>query len=203
KLRERGVASDKIFVTGIPVDVFNRENHDASSNVPLVLVMGGSQGIGPLEKIVDVLDDLKPPFEMAVVAGKNKRLYRRFQKRADRFKKKVEPFGYTQEVPRLMRRAALLVSKPGGLTTAEALALGLPIIFIDPIPGQEAKNAALLLKYGAALEARSAEETGALVERLFQEPRRMEAIRKQMALLARPDAALAIAQQVLDGELAF
>jgi processive 1,2-diacylglycerol beta-glucosyltransferase len=200
QLSENGIFRDRISVTGIPIDpAFAEKNGSgrAARKSPRVLVMGGSQGMGPLERIVGVLDRAEERFEMTVVAGLNKRLFRQFTRRAARFKKKVRVLSYVEDVAELMRSATLLVSKPGGLSIAQALAVGLPVVFIDPIPGQEAKNASVLLKHRAAVEAGSEEEAGLFVSELLRSPAKIRSMKENMARLARPDAALRIARQVL------
>lgn len=198
KLREDGVDPHRISIAGIPIDgSFNRPGPGIPRRIPLVLIMGGSQGIGPIEKIVEELDRLPEDFEMAVVAGKNKPLYRKLAKNLKNFRKKLDLSTYTDRMADLMKSAALLVSKPGGLTIAQALALRLPVIFIDPIPGQEQKNASFLLQHRAAIQARSEREVAFFVRQLLRTPAKIAAMKKNMRPLACPDAAERIARWVL------
>ncbi|MGH7198513.1 MAG: MGDG synthase family glycosyltransferase [Candidatus Omnitrophota bacterium] len=202
KLEENGIFEDRIAVTGIPIDPSFAEKDGAgrpSKKRPHILIMGGSQGLGPLERIVAVLDGVEERFDMTVVTGQNARLYRRFTRRAARFRKKVRVLSYVDNVAELMRGATLLVSKPGGLSIAQALAAKLPVIFMDPIPGQEAKNASILLEHRAAVEAKSEEEAARFVSELLKSPEKIRSMKRSMAHLARPDAALRIAKSVLAG----
>jgi len=204
KLHQDGIYENRISVVGIPMDF--SEEPAASKNKPkgtsLVLVMGGSQGMGPIEKIVDALDRSGEDFGIAVATGRNKKLFRKLNARKRKFKKNVAIYPYGPAIPQLMQHAALLISKPGGLTIAQSLAYRLPIIFIDPIPGQEAMNASFLLRHHAAVEARSAEETALLAEELLRSPAKRQLIQRNMASLACPDAARRIAGIVLGGEFA-
>ena len=202
KLADNGIFENRISVAGIPIDPAFAEKDGAgqpSKKMPHVLVMGGSQGMGPLEKIVAALDRVEEPFEMTVVTGQNERLFQILTSRASRYEKKVRVLSYVENVAELMRSATLLISKPGGLSIAQALAAKLPVIFMNPIPGQEAKNASILLDHRAAIEARSEAEAGLFVSQLLRSPAKIRSMKRNMAPLARPDAALRIARSVLGG----
>lgn len=202
KLAENGIFENRIQVTGIPIDFSfsanGAEGGEPQSRPPRVLLMGGSQGMGPIEKIVLALDKRDEVFEMVVAAGRNGRLYRRLAKLKAKLKKKLKIHSYSDNIAGLMQEAALLVSKPGGLTIAQALAYQLPIIFIDPIPGQEAKNASILLKHRAAVEAHSEEEVSLFVGQLLRTPAKVASMKSNMAPLAHPDAAARIAKIILE-----
>ena len=203
KLHENGVFEDQISVTGIPIDpdFMKFTPKDVSSRTPVVLVMGGGEGIGPMERIVSALDRLDEVFEMAVVTGKNEALCRKLKRRLKKLKKRVRLYGYLENTAGLMHEATLLISKPGGLTISEALACQLPVIFIDPIPGQEAKNASYLLRHRAALEAKTESEVALFAGQLLRTPAKMDAMKKNMSLLASPDASFQIAKTVLGEEI--
>ncbi len=201
KLHENGVFENRISVAGIPIDPSfdGKNNFKVRAKTPMVLIMGGSQGMGPIEKIVMSLDKLTENFEMVVLTGRNLSLQRKLNGRKAAFKKKVRVLPYVEDTSELMHNASLLVSKPGGLTIAQALACRLPIIFIDPIPGQEAKNASILLKHRAAVEARSEGEVSLFVGQLLRAPAKIEAMKRSMRTLAYPDAAIQIARNILTG----
>ncbi len=204
KLAENGIFENRIQVTGIPIDFsFGSDGAEGSrppGRTPRVLLMGGSQGMGPLEKIVLALDKREEAFEMVVAAGRNRKLYQRLTKLKIKLKKKLKVHSYSDNIAGLMQDAVLLVSKPGGLTIAQALAYQLPVIFIDPIPGQEAKNASILLKHRAAVEAHSEEEVSLFVGQLLRTPAKLESMKRNMAPLAHPDAAARIAKVILERE---
>ncbi len=201
-LTENGIFEDRITVSGIPIDPSFCEKKTTSgqnAKAPVVLVMGGSQGLGPIEEIVRALDKVSEHFEMVVAVGQNKGLFKRLGRLKKLLRKKLTVHAYLEDVAESMQNAFLLISKPGGLTVAQALALRLPIIFIDPVPGQESKNASLLLKHRAAIEAKSGEEAALFVSQLLGAPAKMELMKKNMALIAHPDAAVKIAKHVLYG----
>jgi processive 1,2-diacylglycerol beta-glucosyltransferase len=97
-----------------------------------------------------------------------------------------------------MDLATLLVTKPGGLTTSEALAKRVPLVIVNPIPGQEAYNARYLLSQGAAVQAGSPETVRQTVRDLLDNPERLEALRQRNAELANPTAAIEIAQLLFE-----
>jgi processive 1,2-diacylglycerol beta-glucosyltransferase len=106
----------------------------------------------------------------------------------------VVPLGYSNEVPQLMELATVLISKPGGLTTSEALAKHLPLVIVNPIPGQESYNARFLLAHGAAVQAGSPETVRQTVRDLLDNPARLAGLRERAAELAHPGAATDISR---------
>jgi processive 1,2-diacylglycerol beta-glucosyltransferase len=197
KLHENGVVEEKIAVTGIPIDPAFEAPVTRHPKPPLVLVMGGSHGFGSLDRLAATLDKLPEPFEMVVIAGRNKKLYRKLEDQKKTLKKTVRTYPFVQSAREWMQGATLLITKPGGLTIAEALASRLPMVFINPVPGQESNNAALLLRYRVAVEAKSEEEAALLVGQLLRSPAKLEAMKKNMLSLAHPDAARRIAEATL------
>jgi processive 1,2-diacylglycerol beta-glucosyltransferase len=104
-----------------------------------------------------------------------------------------------EDIERLMSAADVVVTKSGGLTTSECLALGRPMIIVHPTPGQEDRNADYLLEGGAAWKARTPESLRWKVQRLWREPECLERLSRSARALGRPEAAEAIARQVLAG----
>lgn len=162
---DSNIDGNKIFVTGIPISerflqTFSRENtfklFDLSPNKKTVLFFGGGEfGLGK-DKTVQILRTLaSSSFDIQVIAiaGKNQKMKEAFEKVVAEFNKtdciKVLPF--TDKVPELMSISDLVITKPGGLTTSESLASHLPIVVINPIPGQEEENAEFLENSGAAI----------------------------------------------------
>ena len=193
----KGVEADRVKVFGIPIDLrfFEPTDRVAAGHQfgldldrPIILVMGGSGGFGQLKEILLNLDTLPYPCQLVVVAGMNRALLAWLQ--AQRFRHRVVPLGYTQDIPKLMDIATLLVSKPGGLTTSEALAKRLPLVIVNPIPGQEAYNARFLLSQGAAVQAGSPETVRQTVRDLLDNPAQLDALRRRHEELAHSNAAL-------------
>ena len=155
KLIDNGVDPAKIEEFGIPIDPgFNncptksevRDKMGLDKDVPCVLIMGGTQGLGPIKNVARLLDASKLDLQVIIATGTNKKVYRWLKGR--RFKKRFMVLPFADNVNELMRAATLIVTKPGGITTAEALASGLPMLILHPLPGQEAMNTKFLLKEG-------------------------------------------------------
>ncbi len=153
KLLQLGVAQEKIRVTGIPVDEkFARpagreelkQRLGLKENVFTVLIATGSFGIGPIEEILRILE-LEDGLQAMVVCGHSRRLFERLRGRNYRGAKIL---GLVDNMHELMAAADCMVTKPGGLSIAEALVSQLPMIFFHPIPGQETSNVRVLREYG-------------------------------------------------------
>ncbi len=196
----RGVEPSRVKVLGIPIDLRfletrGREEAARRFNLdpahPIILIMGGSGGFGQLRDVVLNLDTLPIPCQLVVLAGTNRSLLTWLENQ--RFRHRVLAMKYTEDVPALMDAATLLVSKPGGLTTSEALAKQLPLIIVNPIPGQEAYNARFLLSQGAAVQAGSPVTVRQTVRDLLENPEQLQRLRRRNAELAHPTAALDVA----------
>lgn len=205
-LERSGVPCSRIHHTGIPIDpVFAepldgagvRESLGLTTEEPVVLVMGGGQGLGPIEPVVKALDALPGPLQLVVVTGLNARLQKRLTNLVPTLRRRVVVLGHVPYVHELMALATLLVTKPGGMTTSEALAARLPLVVVDPIPGQEAKNTQYLLARGAARQAPAWGDVPPLVQELLDHPEPLAALRRAAAALGRPRSALEIAQRLL------
>jgi processive 1,2-diacylglycerol beta-glucosyltransferase len=206
-LTDRGVRSDRIHVTGIPIDPSFSESPDPvairrrlqmDASVPAVLLMGGGQGLGPLLEAVDALDDLSQSFQMLAVTGTNETLYHRLITRAPKLQHPIQVFGHVDFIRDLMSVSDLIVTKPGGLTTSEALAEGLPILAVHPIPGQENNNARFLVDQGVACWIQNTEELARLVQELLDHPTRRREIAGRARALGRPRSAVDAARLILE-----
>ena len=162
RLQAQGVSPNEIIVTGIPImPAFAKEYSRINCSVALgldihkttFLLMSGGSGIGKLEAIAKQLLSTKHDFQLIVLAGKNAETLSALQSLQTQHPRRLFPYGFTDQVEQLMVCADAVISKPGGLTTSECLAMGLPMIVISPIPGQEERNANFLLEHGAALKA--------------------------------------------------
>lgn len=197
RLQSMGVPGDRILATGIPV----RPEFSVSTpprprdGTRRVLVMGGGLGLGPITETIRSLAVLPHRnLRVTVVCGQNQSLRQELQ---DLFRPdpRIETLGYTREIPALMARADLLVTKPGGVSCSEALASGLPMLLLPPLPGHEEENAAYLAGSGAAAvtnEFRVGEEAAAL---LFREPERLAFMREAARRIGNPAAAFSIANE--------
>lgn len=203
-----GLPRDRISVTGIPVDAafaapVNREEvlrrHGLDPARPMVLVAGGSLGLSPATAVVRQLLQVKRDFQAVVVCGKNEEMQSGVRTLISGREKDFRVLGYTREMADFMGAATVLMSKPGGMTTAEALARGLPMMILDPIGGQEERNSDVLLEAGAALKCSEVTLVGHKLQRLLDEPGLRERMSANARALGRPNAAGNIAEIVLDG----
>jgi processive 1,2-diacylglycerol beta-glucosyltransferase len=203
---ERGIDPAAIEVDGIPVDPrFGIGGEDRAAlrarlrlppGGPVVLVMGGGLGLGPLATTVRGLARVGSHVTPVVIAGKNRALEERLREAARRDGTNVRVLGFVDNVPDWMRAADVLVTKPGGLTTSEALAAGTPMVLLRPLPGQEERNAAYLVSQGAALRAHDEDDLIPVLDTVLERGRIAERLRRCAADLARPEAADRIAQRV-------
>ncbi|MBI4341807.1 MAG: hypothetical protein HY599_00395 [Candidatus Omnitrophica bacterium] len=201
----QGVEASRVKVLGIPIDLRFLEPVDRAAAArrfgldlrhPILLIMGGGGGFGQLREIMLNLDRLPHPCQFVVVAGMNRSLFSWLT--ASRFRHRLLALAYTREIPTLMSLATLLISKPGGLTTSEALAKQLPLVIVNPIPGQEAYNARYLLSQGAAVQAGSPDTVRQTIRDVLDNPEYLEILRRRSAELAHPNASLDLAKLLFE-----
>jgi processive 1,2-diacylglycerol beta-glucosyltransferase len=160
--------------------------------------MGGSYGLGITYRMIKRLDSSEANFAIDVVTGLNQRLRRHLVARRNNFVHPVRIRGYVSGIAPLMRTASLLISKPGGATCAEAMIMGLPMIIVRSLPGQEGGNAAELVRHGAAMQLEAAGELPAVVGALVRNRGLLTVMGERARKLGRPDAVRHIARGVLD-----
>lgn len=200
ELVRRGADGQCVTVTGVPVRAALADVDPALSvrrRTGHVLVMGGGLGLGPIAAAVGAL--LSLPYahlRVTVICGRNRALQEQLTRRFGT-DPRLAVLGFTDRVIDHMCAADLLVTKPGGITCAEALALGLPMLLLPPLPGHEEENARYLVETGAARVAVDAELAAAVDELLFAHPDRLEPMAKAARLAGQPAAARAIAEQVM------
>lgn len=211
RLQHFGIEPHDICVSGIPVmpgfaqkherltclDKYGLLNEVQKGECPVLLLMGGGAGIGGLEEVAEQLLALEERFQLIVLAGKNAKTLKALQELACRYPQRLFPQGFTDHVEELMACADLVITKPGGLTSSECLAMGLPMLVHAPIPGQEEHNADYLLEHGVALKAIDALGLAYRVRGLMQAPERLKAMRQQAQKIGRPQAAQDVLSQVL------
>lgn len=144
----KGVASDRVAVTGVPVrGCFGGQKWDRPSDHRELLIMGGGLGLMPRKDCFYEALNALPGVHTTILTGHNLKLQERLEGRFEH----VEAVGFTDQVPLYMGRAHLMLSKPGGVTTFEAIAAQLPILAWEPFLEQERENARFLVKHGMAL----------------------------------------------------
>jgi processive 1,2-diacylglycerol beta-glucosyltransferase len=208
RLRARGIPPARIHVTGIPVmpafaapDAPARDAAVAALGLdparPVLLMASGGAGVGDLSSMVERVLGLGG-LQVVAVAGRNAEAHARLQALAARHPGRVAAIGFTSEMHTLMAAADLVVTKPGGLTVSECMALGKPMLLISPIPGQEEHNASFLMEEGAAWLAYDAIGLDYKVARLMADPAKLADMAARSRALGKPHAAAAVLRHVLD-----
>ncbi|MFH1783874.1 MAG: glycosyltransferase [bacterium] len=206
-LMRKGVGRNKIHVLGIPIDPkFNvaqgkakaRHGLGMDPDLKTILVMGGGQGFGPMEDILKELSMVNEPFQAIVITGRNKKLYRKLKKTQDRLPYPVRVMGFTRHVEKVMDASDLIITKPGGMTSSEALAKGLPIIIVDPIPGQEERNSQFLVHEKVALRIDDIRRLHNLVSDLLSNDERLHRMKRRAFDVSRPNAAINSVEAIMD-----
>ena len=195
-----GTPADRIHVFGIPIQadvLLARRRTVSRSDGRRVLVMGGSRGLGARFATIRQLDRAAADFTIDVVTGTNRRLRRRLVAARHKFKHPIRIRGYVKDAMALMRRASLLIGKPGGLTSAEAMASGTPMLIIRPLPGQERGNTEMLVRHGAAIHLDRDRDLPAVVSSLFSNASLLDMMAARARALGKPAAAGDIAEAVL------
>ncbi len=179
-LIRRGIPLERIKAFGIPcAKSFSKKRNpeELRSEMGLTLgkktifILGGGFGVGPLKNIVLHLDKLEEDFQGIVVCGYNKKLYNTLVKIAELAKHAFKIYGFVDNMDELMSASDVLISKSGGITVTEALNAALPMIVIDPIPGQEMRNYKFLEKHNAALKINRPEDLISIVKELLSSNR--------------------------------
>ncbi len=206
RLQERGVPEEKIKTFGIPFDhKFNApvdkeivyKGLGLTPGVFTLLIMGGGQGLGPVKIIARCLEEIQGDFQAIFVCGTNKRLYNSLVRKQKKLKHRYCPLGYANNINELMSVADVIVTKPGGITTAEALSKQLPMVVVRPIPGQEANNTAFLTSKGAAVNVSEPKEIAVALQDLIDHPEKRAAMRQAAGSISKPNASMDIAKLLL------
>jgi processive 1,2-diacylglycerol beta-glucosyltransferase len=158
EMKRQGIAAAHTLVTGIPIDRrFDhpleksdaRRRHKLPSSAKVILLSGGGLGLGGLDRALEGILASGRDVYPIIVCGRNQPLFEQLRRRAHGIKHPCRIVGHTTRMHELMAAADLLVGKPGGLTTSEACAVGLPMLLLRPLPGQEEHNAKTLTEAGA------------------------------------------------------
>jgi len=134
--------------------------------------------------------------QIVVATGTNKKLYNWLKTR--RYRKKILVLPYIQDIDEFMQASSLILTKPGGITTAEALVKGLPMLIVNPLPGQEAMNTRFLLGEGVAVKSESPDDVPAILEELLYNETKLKIMKEKALSLSRPNSSLDIAKLVLE-----
>lgn len=209
-LEALGIPAQKITVSGIPIDpVFARSKdkqemrakHGLSPDRTTILLSAGGFGVGSVDALIAALMPLKQRAQVVAICGRNEDLKRRLSRQASRLKEDatviVKPFGYTNEMDELMAASDIVLGKPGGLTTSEALAKGLVFAIVNPIPGQEERNSDHLLEAGVGIRCNNLPTLAYKLDRLLADPARFATMQANARKLGHANAAKEIVQQLI------
>ena len=211
-IQEYGITSDKIHVTGIPLSERFFQNFDKDSiysefnldkTKPVILFFGGGEfGLGK-DRPVKILDSLihnLHTFQIVAISGKNPKMNNNFKELVEKThsQNRVRVLDYTNKVPELMSISTIVVTKPGGLTTSESLASDLPMLVINPIPGQEEENAEFLEAHNVAVWLKKNDEPNTVINDLFKNPEKLEQMRKNAKLLAKKNSTKDICKIIMN-----
>ncbi len=210
-LQMLGIPTDRITVSGIPIDPAFGEPIDRTQECaqlgldpakPILLLSAGALGFSPTDFIMEQILPLSHRAQILVVCGRNEELRRRVEQRVrDQQNTSVRVLGYTDEMHRWMKTADLFIGKPGGLTTAEAVASGLPMCVFNPIPGQEERNCDHLLEAGIAVKCHDLITLPYKISKLLDDPARMAQMKLRALSFAKPDAAQTVVRTLIEDRL--
>ena len=202
QLHEKGIPKEKIYATGIPLSNKFLLKYDKSQilqsfglspNKKTVLFFGGGEfGLGKTQTFNIFKSFVECPENIQIVAisGKNQKMKESFESLVTDLGKQdsVKILEFTDKVPQLMSISDLVVTKPGGLTTTESLASGLPIVVINPIPGQEEENAAYLEKNKVAIWIKKGDNIEKILNELFSNPDKMQEMKIRARLISKKNS---------------
>jgi processive 1,2-diacylglycerol beta-glucosyltransferase len=204
---EIGLPADRITVSGIPVRAIFSEpveraavlaRYQLRSDLPTLLISAGAAGGAYAEAVVAQTLRMRNPFQAVVVCGRNQKLKEEITALVAAQADCYRVLGYTSDIPDLMRVATLFVGKPGGLSSSECMAAGLPMVLINPIPGQEVRNSDFLLEESVAVRCNYPTTVGYKLDRLLDDQDRVRRMAASARRLGRQDAAAVIVATALD-----
>jgi processive 1,2-diacylglycerol beta-glucosyltransferase len=205
-----GIDADKITVTGIPIDpLFTehkdklemRKKHGLDADKITLLVSAGGFGVGKIEQTLKALSEMKTDAQVVAICGKNEEMKANVEKLSNELMKTsnvvFKPIGFTREMDELMSAADIIVGKPGGLTTCEALAKGLVFVVVNPIPGQEERNSDHLLEESVAIRCNNLPTLAYKIDRMLADENRFNQMKQNALRFARPNASREIVEKLL------
>ncbi len=213
-LEKLGIPADKITVSGIPIDpVFAeikdrramREKYNLAQDKLTIMVSAGGFGVGNVENLLRSLAELETPSQILALCGRNEELKNKLEtlalEKLNNDRVTFKPIGFTREMDEYMSASDLIVGKPGGLTTSEAMAKGLIFVIVNPIPGQEERNSDHLLEQGCAIKCNNLTILAYKIDELVKNPMRSETMKQNIRSFARPNAAAEIVKNLMDSSI--
>ncbi|MDR0885895.1 MAG: glycosyltransferase [Clostridiales Family XIII bacterium] len=209
QMAKKGLSIHKVLPFGIPIrPKFSQTIPQSVARTQLnleqdrhtVLIMSGSMGHGRMDKVIESIDDLPMDFQVMVVCGSNKDAKKKIDVMVEsgKLRKDYQVYGYVDNVDVMMDAADCIVTKPGGITSSEALAKGLPMIMINPIPGWEVRNAEFMLNNGIALYATKSFPLDEAMFSLLRHDNRLQNLRETIALYSKKDSTKHLCEFLID-----
>lgn len=192
---KKGISEERILPFGIPINpkfkktmpkAEAREKIGLDPERATVLIMAGGMGLGKMPKTISLIESLKLGVQIIAVCGNNHKQYNMLMRR--KYDNHIKIYGFITNVDELMDAADCIITKPGGLTMTEALSKLLPMIVIDPIPGQEERNTEFLLNNGLALHVTKTFPLDEAISYLFHGEGHLDAVRSSIKAIAKPNA---------------
>jgi processive 1,2-diacylglycerol beta-glucosyltransferase len=202
----RGIPPKKVVTSGIPIHPKFSEEKDRNellakyglnSQSSVILISAGSFGVTPLSEVIEDFGSIKEEFQIMVVCGNNAELRNDLEMRQKSEPRLKRVFGFVDFMDELMAFSDLLITKPGGITVSESIAMGLPMILIEPIPGQEEANADYLIEQGAGVKARNLPVLLHKLRLLLRNPGKLADMSRRARAISCPYAAKRIAEEVI------
>jgi processive 1,2-diacylglycerol beta-glucosyltransferase len=189
KLINHGVPESRIDVTGIPVHPHFWKAHDKAEvrqqfglkSLPTVLIMGGGWGLMYEDSLLEYMTKWREHIQFIFCVGNNDKVKEKMLSNSNFRHENIRILGFTKEVSKLMDVADVLVTKPGGMTCTEGMSKGIPMLFYEPIPGQEEENCEYFIRNGFG--------------EMLEKP---ETVDKWMAAIQQTDASSRYRQTLLD-----
>lgn len=211
-INDFGIHKSKVFSTGIPLsekfqEKFNKEavynSFGLTPEKKVILFFGGGEfGLGK-DRTVSILTSLTKhidEYQIIAVSGKNKKMYDAFTEVANELgnPNELKIFDFITNVPEAMSISSLVVTKPGGLTSSESLASSLPMLIINPIPGQEEENAEFIEQAGAGLWIRPTDDVDLVINNLLKSPDMLQRMKEQAEKISHINSTRDICETILN-----
>jgi processive 1,2-diacylglycerol beta-glucosyltransferase len=194
QMRKKGINIEKILPLGIPIkSKFSKKTDKLQARTILgiedkttILIMMGSMGFGNMLEEITEIDNLDIDFQVICVCGKNEKAYKEISSKS--WRKNIMPYGFVDNVDVMMDASDCIITKPGGLTTSELLAKGLPAVVMNPIRGQEDRNMEFLVNNGAAIMATETYRVEEALYQLLKNDKRLGMLKEGISYLGKPDS---------------
>ncbi len=205
QLASLGLPPDRVFATGIPISTSTEMATETTNSTaprdapPKLLISAGASGGDYAVAVVRQTLLMRSPFTATVVCGRSDELRQRIERLVASAGDRYRVLGYTREMPQLLQDADLFIGKPGGLSASECMAAGLPMVLVNPIPGQEVRNGDYLMEQGAAIRCNTPSTVGWKIDQMLAEPGRLQRMQEAARRIGRPHSAADVLAGLLDG----